>query len=284
MTTKRSLADLASQFENKKTNNNSNQDWKLFFQFWKAPVDSVTTIRWLPDLNEDNPASFLVENLTHELFINGKKETVACLEMYGEQCPICELSRKYYNKKSVDYNEFLGKKFYRKKEYLGQCLVLETQVEHDAEQLVKLIKIGPKILEQITAAFKSGDLDEDPWNFKGGYNFRIRKTQNGEFANYGTSNFSPKQTDISDDVIQKIELFNLEDKRTPKTDRVALEAMLLAAQTVSSAPAQSPRVVVDNDDSVDVTASIPETKPTVSTSGMTAIERLRARQAQQQVD
>jgi len=155
-TAKRSLADLAAAFTSKTTDGGGgNANWKLFFNFWKAPVDSVSTVRFLPDANEDNPMGFLVENLVHELTINGKREKVPCLKMYGEACPICELSARYYDEKSPEYSEELGKKFYRKKSYLGQVLVVDTPVEHNAEQLVKLIDFGPQVFKQIQAAFQS---------------------------------------------------------------------------------------------------------------------------------
>jgi len=235
---KKSLADLASAFASKASGEGSgNQQWKLFFNFWKAPVDSTSVVRFLPDADEDNPMGFLVENLAHELVINGKREKVPCLKMYGEDCPICTLSQKYYDEKSPDHNEQLGKKYYRKKSYIGQVMVIETPIENDQEQLVKLIEFGPKIFKQIQTAFQSGDLEVPPFELKGGYNFRIKKSKSGEYADYGTSSFSPKQTNVEDDVIDSLKLYNLTEYRTAKVSREVLEAMLLADQTGGSMPA-----------------------------------------------
>jgi hypothetical protein len=234
--TKRSLADLASAFTQKAAGGGGDQSWRLKFAFWKAPVDSVSTVRFLPDQDEENPMGFLVENFVHELVINGKRETVACLKMHGEDCPICALSQKYYDEKDPEHNEALGKKYYRKKSYLGQVLVIDTPVEHDAEQLVKLIDFGPAVFKQIQASFQSGDLEEAPYELKGGYNFRIKKTKSGEYASYTTSSFAPKQTDVADDIIAAIELFDLKQYRTPKTGREQMEAMLIADQTGASMP------------------------------------------------
>jgi len=229
---KKSLADLASAFASKTSGDNTgNQTWKLFFNFWKMDVDSTTIVRFLPDADEENPMGFLVENLAHELTINGKREKVACLKMYGEDCPICALSQKYYDEKSPDHNEKLGKKYYRKKSYIGQVLVIDTTIEHDQEQLVKLMEFGPKIFKQIQASFSSGDLEEAPFELKGGYNFRIKKSKSGEYADYGTSSFAPKQTDVADDIIESMTLYNLGEYRTPRITRDVMEAMLLADQT-----------------------------------------------------
>lgn len=289
---KKSLADLASAFSQKASGGSGDQTWKLFFNFWKAPVDSVSTVRFLPDADEENPMGFLVENLAHELTINGKREKVACLKMYGEDCPICSLSQMYYDEKSPEHNEALGKKYYRKKSYIGQVVVVDTPIEHDQEQLVKLMEFGPKIFKQIQASFASGDLEEAPYELKGGYNFRIKKSKSGEYADYGTSSFSPKQSDVADDVIESMNLYSLAEYRTPRITRDIMEAMLSADQTGGSfsddapketakpavaAPKPTPKPAVEEDD----TPATPKEEATASTGEkkLSVVEQLRARAA-----
>lgn len=290
MATKRSLADLAAAFTAKTNEGGGNATWKLFFPFWKAPVDSVSTVRFLPDQDESNPMGFLVENLVHELTINGKREKVACLKMYGEACPICELSARFYDKNSPEHNEEMGQKFYRKKSYIGQVLVLESPVEHDADQLVKLIEFGPQVFKQIQAAFQSGDLDVAPFELKGGYNFRFRKTLTGSGQNsYTTSSFAPKQTDVSDDVIESIQLYDLKNYRAARVDRVAMEAMLVAAQTGESysgggsdddeAPAPAPAPAASKPAAQAASAPAPAPAPAADGAKLSVVEQLRQRAA-----
>lgn len=289
--TKRSLADLAAAFSSKTTENTGNATWKLFFPFWKAEVDTVSTVRFLPDADETNPMGFLVENLTHELTINGKREKVACLKMYGEDCPICDLSARFYDKKSAEYNEELGKQFYRKKSYIGQVLVIDTPIEHDTEQLVKLIEFGPQVFKQIQAAFQSGDLEAAPFELKGGYNFRFRKTKTGSGQNsYTTSNFAPKQTDVGDDVLEKMNLFTLNDYRTQKTERAAVEAMLVAATTGGSYNSPDDSVGEEGSEATATAKVAPAPTPAPSAAAkaeeasaaggkLSVVEQLRARAA-----
>jgi hypothetical protein len=228
MSAKDKLAALSAAFDKKASSGGGDQTWKLFYPFWKMPDDGVAVVRFLPDLDPDNSLGFLVENLQHELVINGKREKVACLQMHGERCPICDLSRKYYDEK----NDAMGKKYYRKKGYIGQVIVIESPIDHDQNQLVKLVEFGPQIFKQIQAAFQSGDLEEAPYEFKGGYNFRFRKTKSGDGNNsYVTSNFAPKQTDLDDEIIEALTLFNLADYRGKKLDVATVEAMLVADQT-----------------------------------------------------
>lgn len=284
---KKSLADLASAFA-QKTSGGGDTSWKLFFNFWKAPTDSVSTVRFLPDLDEDNPMGFLVENLTHELVINGKREKVACLKMFNEECPICALSQKYYDEKDPEHNEALGKKYYRKKSYIGQVIVIDTPIEHDAEQIVKLIDFGPAVFKQIQSAFQSGDLEEAPYELKGGYNFRIKKTKSGEYASYTTSSFSPKQTDVSDDLLESLTLFDLKQYRTSKTSREQIEAMLIADQTGASmpesddTPAPAPAPAAKPAAKVEAAEPAPAPAPAAPAGEkkLSVVEQLRLRAAQ----
>lgn len=285
--TKRSLAALTEQFMQKTTDGGGDQSWKLFFNFWKAPIDSVSIVRFLPDADEENPMGFLVENLSHELVVNGKRERVPCLKMYGEDCPVCSLSQKYYDEKSPEHNQALGKKYYRKKSYIGQVLVLESPVEHDAERLVKLIDFGPAVFKQIQAAFQSGDLEVAPFELKGGYNFRIKKTTSGEYASYTTSSFAPKQTDVSDDIIEKLELYNLADYRTARVSRDVLEAMLVADQTGSAYGSSKPEAEKEKEKpqsskmaalAKSVSSASPDEAPAPAAGvKLSAVEQLRAR-------
>lgn len=285
---KRSLAELTQQFAAKTTEGGGGGDWKKFFNFWKADMDTVSVVRFLPDADEENPMGFLVENLAHELVINGKREKVPCLKMYGEECPICALSQQYYDEKSPEHNEQLGKKYYRKKSYIGQVIVMETPIEHDQDQLVKLIEFGPAVFKQIQAAFQSGDLEESPFELKGGYNFRIKKTKSGEYASYTTSSFAPKQTDVGDDVIEKLELYNLADYRTPRVSKDVLEAMLVADRTggqYGDAPSKEGGAKPSNGLSLakkpktDEADAEPAAAPATGEKKMSAIEQLRARAA-----
>lgn len=230
---KRSLADLVSAFETKNTDTASgNDDWKKFFPFYKAAVDTTTTVRFLPDLDEDNPRGFVVENLYHELNINGRKERVACLRMHGEDCPACKASEQFYDEKSPNHNPAKGKAMYRKKSYIAQAVVLETtiQMREDAP-LVWLLDFGPQIYNKMIADMKSGDLENNPVEFQGGHNFRIRKSLNGTENSYATSSFSPKPTDLPADMIDQVvdQMYDLKNYRAKRVDAAVMETMVNAA-------------------------------------------------------
>lgn len=283
MSAKNKLDALKGAFE-KKNAGGGDQSWKLFYPFWKIPEDSQAVVRFLPDLDEDNNLQFLVEKLEHELVVNGQKKRVPCLTMFGEECPICALSRQYYDEK----NDEMGKKYYRKKSYIGQIIVVESPIEHDQAQLVKLIEFGPAVFKQIQAAFQSGDLEEVPYEFKGGYNFRIKKTKSGQYASYSTSSFAPKQSSLDEDVIEQINLYNLADFRGQKPDRATVEALLVADQTGASfndggddsgddAPAPAPAPAVKAAPAAEEAAAPAPAPAASSGKSSSVLEQLRAR-------
>ena len=238
---KRSLADLVSAFETKNTDTTSgNDNWKKFFPFYKAAVDTTSTVRFLPDLDEDNPRGFVVENLYHELNINGRKERVACLRMHGEECPACKASEQFYNEKSPNHNPAKGKAMYRKKSYIAQAVVLETTVQmRDDAPLVWLLDFGPQIYNKMIADMKSGDLENNPVEFQGGHNFRIRKSLNGTENSYAPSSFSPKPTDLPADMIDQVvdQMYDLKNYRAERVDAAVMETMVNAALNSMGGPA-----------------------------------------------
>jgi hypothetical protein len=224
------LQALAAAFT-KPTNTGSEggaSRFRKFYSFWKMEIGQTATIRFLPDANTENPLGFVTENVTHKLQINGENKTVPCLSMYGEACPVCALSQKFY----AEGNEQEGKKYYKKREYLSSAIVIASPfVYDDPEDLVKVVSFGPKIFKLIQSAFTSGDLEEVPYDFNSGYDYRIRKTQSGDYADYTTSSFAPKATALDPEVVEAIQLVNLSDFRTPKMDRAVVEQMLNSALT-----------------------------------------------------
>lgn len=230
---KLSLNDLIAGFSAAPTNSGGDDSYKKFFPFYKADTDTTTTIRFLPDRNADNPRGFIVENIYHELNVNGRKERVACLRALGEDhCPACAASAAYYDEANPNQNVALGKSLYRKKSYIAQVLVLESTVPtNNPDRLVNLIDFGPQIYTQIFAGLRSGDLENNPTDFQGGHNFRIRKTLNGTENSYATSSFAAKTSDVPNDMLEQIEseMYDLSEHGAKYVPAQVMETMVQAA-------------------------------------------------------
>lgn len=274
-----SLDQLKAAFSKQEAKSDNTGYWDKFYPFWKMELDQTALVRFLPDLDENNPMGFVVENLSHKLTVNGKERTVPCLKMYGESCPCCELSRKYYDEK----DEKMGLKFWRRQDFIAQLLVLHSPFEYphtDDDNPVRLVMLGPKIFKLIQAAFASGDLEDNPTDFVNGYDFRFTKSKQGQWADYTLSKFVPKQSPVPADLLDRMVLNNLADYRTRKIDRATMEAMIQAdlngasyedkSENGKSSDVDTPKPGVNAEDLVS------STKPTAAVVSKTEVNEAPA--------
>ena len=201
------LAALKGAFASE-TKENTGGNNNNYFPFWDMPVGSRAVIRFLPDLNENNPRGFLVEKVTHNLTVNGQRRSVPCLGMYEEDCPVCKVSQDYYKAK----DEVNGKKYWKKRQYIAQALIVEDPLPknddtgENNEGKVKAISLGFQIYNIIKEAFGSDELEAVPYDFAEGYDFIIKKTEQGQYASYAVgTKFANKQRALTDDELVAVE-------------------------------------------------------------------------------
>ncbi len=229
-----SLTQLQSAF--KKADSDGSNLPNNYYPFWRMKDGESATVRFLPDADDENPFGFMVEKLMHNLRINGENKSVACLKTYEEDCPICKVSSEYYKKD----DKTNGKKYWRKKQYITQAIVLEDPLDADDttgethEGKVRFLTLGYQIYNVIKEAFESGELDEVPYSYKGGCDFVIKKTKQGEYSTYAVgSRFTRKSSDLTEEQLVLVEenLGNLADllPKNPGVDKV--QGMLEAALT-----------------------------------------------------
>jgi hypothetical protein len=221
----------------KKADNDGNNLPNNYYPFWRMNDGDSATVRFLPDANKDNPFGFMVEKLMHTLEINGENKSVPCLKMYDDaDCPICKVSSEYYKKD----DKVNGKKFWRKKQYITQALIIEDPLPADDTTnethvgKVRFLTLGYQIYNVIKEAFESGELDEVPFAYKGGCDFIIKKSKQGDYSTYAVgSRFARKSSNLTDDQLVVVEdnLGDLSDllPKNPGLDKV--QGMLEAALT-----------------------------------------------------
>lgn len=182
---KKSLEALKAAFSTPEREERSSQP-NNYYPFWLMKVGEKAVVRFLPDRDENNIRGFLVEKVFHNLTINGQKKNVPCLSMYGEDCPICKVSQDYYKHK----DEVNGKKYWRKKQYIAQALVVEDPLEADKdsgekhEGKVRFVSLGYQLYNIIKEAFASDELESVPYAFEDGYDFIIKKSEQGQYSTY----------------------------------------------------------------------------------------------------
>lgn len=209
---KRSLASLKSVFSPADTGNNTGGQTftNNYYPFWNMKVGERAVIRFLPDANEDNPRGFLVEKTFHNLEINGQRRSIPCLTMYGEDCPICKISQAYY--KAND--KINGKKYWKNKQHIAQAIIVEDPLPANEETgekhtgQVRYITLSFQLYNIIKDAFSSDELESIPYDYEQGYDFIIKKTEQGGYASYSVgTKFANKPRSLTE-----AELSNAYDK------------------------------------------------------------------------
>lgn len=253
------------------------------YPFWNMNFDEKATVRILPDKNEDNPRIFYVEKLEHKISINGKDKTVPCLSMYGEECPICELSKSYYKHEGKESKN--GKYYYRNKTSMMKGMVIKDPLPVDDETgessvgKVKTLQFGYQLMQRLISDLNSEDFEDDaePWNLQNGNNFFIVKTKQGNYGNYAISSaFSRKETAIPEQYAEDLELVDLSTLIPPNPGYETVKRLLdLHLNGGSEAPEKdedddtppapkpkrSVKEALEDDDDDDVPATPPSRKP-----------------------
>lgn len=211
--------------------------WDKFYPFYKMGFGETALFRFLPDADEENPLGFIIENKYHEFTINGKKKKIACLKMHDghdAHCPACAMSAKYYNELG---DEKMGKLFWRKVDYIGAGLVMQSPFDFPIkpdENPVRLVSLGPKLFKRIETSIASGDFEVAPYDLDEGFDFKIMKTKQGEYADYSSSEFVRKATAISGALRERLELVDLKKFRFARVDADAMQAQIEAFLTGKS--------------------------------------------------
>jgi len=227
-------AKLKEQENNKGGGNNTPGD-NAIFPFWNIKEGESTTMRFLPDGDEDN-TFFWAERLMIKLpFAGIKGDTdsrpvivqVPCMEMYGKTCPILSEVRGWFKDPNL---EDMGRKYWKKRSYIFQGFVTDNPLKEDQtpENPIRRFIIGPQIMPIIKQALMDPELEELPTDYTSGLDFRLIKTSKGGFADYSTSNWARRERPLNDDEMKAINehgLFNLKDFLPKEPDETALQVI-----------------------------------------------------------
>jgi len=234
-----SLADIRARLaaqDNKSSSNGNQQSGGLVYPHWNIDEGSSATIRFLPDGNDANPY-FWVERAMIKLPFAGVKGgdskdvmvQVPCMEMYDTDipCPILAEVRPWFKDKSL---EDMGRKYWKKRTYVFHGFVHTDPMNEDnaPENPIRKFMISPSIFNIIKASLMDPEMEDLPTDFTNGLDFRIAKTQKGQYADYGTSTWSRKETALTDEEQASIATHGLTDLSTylpPMPDANTLKIM-----------------------------------------------------------
>ena len=219
-----SLAEIRARIqaqENKSSGSSNQQSDNAIYPHWNMDEGTTASIRFLPDANPTN-TFFWVERQIIKLPFNGVKGDsnvkqiqvqVPCMEMYGENCPVLAEVRPWYKDESL---KEMANKYWKKRSYLFEGFVRQNPIGDDKVPTnpIRRFVISPQIFAIIKASIMDPEMDEIPTHYTRGLDFNVKKTTKGGYADYSTSNWSRKEsalTELEQQAIDSHGLFNLSD-------------------------------------------------------------------------
>jgi len=220
-----SLADIRARIaaqESKKSGQGQRaQSDNAIYPHWNMEEGTTATIRFLPDADSKN-TFFWVERQIIKLPFNGVKGDpqhkqvvvqVPCVEMYGDNCPILAEVRPWYKDDTL---KEMANKYWKKRSYLFQGFVRQNPIGNDVTPAnpIRRLVISPQIFSIIKASLMDPEIQELPTDYMRGLDFNIKKTSKGGYADYSTSNWSRRESPLTEAEQAAIDahgLFNLAD-------------------------------------------------------------------------
>jgi hypothetical protein len=177
------------------------------YPHWNIAEGQTATVRFLPDADPNNTFFWIERAMIKLPFAGVKGEAnskpvtvqVPCMEMWGETCPILTEVRPWFKDKSL---EDMGRKYWKKKSYLFQGYVVDSQYKEDGktpENPIRRFIIGSQIFNIIKAALLDPDMEELPTDSLRGVDFRIVKTSKGGYADYSTSQWARRERALNNE-------------------------------------------------------------------------------------
>lgn len=223
---------LKQEEQAKKEKNSNGRGNSDLYPFWNIEIgdENKAVVRIVPHAGmEQDSIDPFVYKLEHVLSIGGKDHKIPCIKMYDEECPICELSRKYYAAR----DEEKGKYYYRDKKALASAYIVKDplpvneETEENDEGKLKVVQLGNQLATRYDSRWrqllKDDELSDLPWSLTDGINFNIVKVMKGKFANYEVeSDFARKSSSLPEEFLETFEPVDLTKflPKNPGLDKV----------------------------------------------------------------
>lgn len=228
-------AKLLEQENRAKSNSSQGGGDNSIYPFWNIPEGSSSTLRFLPDADTDNVYFWKERQMIRIPFsgVAGGDEhkavtvNVPCVEMWGETCPIHAEIRPWFKDPTM---EDMARKYWKKRSYLFQGFVVDSGLEEDSvpDNPIRRFIINPSIFNIIKSALMDPDFSELPTDYEQGTDFRLTKTQKGQYADYSTSNWARRERSLSEEernAVAEHGLYNLNDFMPKKPNTEELNAI-----------------------------------------------------------
>ena len=208
----------------------------LTYPHWNIPEGTSTTLRFLPDANEDNTFFWAERQLIKLPFpgIKGQDEKkpvivqVPCIEMWDGKmtCPILNEVRPWWKDKSL---EETARKYWVKRTFYMQGFVKQDPMNeaNTPENPIRKFIIGPQLFAIIKAALMDPDMEHSPVDFVNGTDFIVSKTSKGGYADYGTSKWARKESSLTEEMQDAVAQYKPVDLSTYLPKRPSPEQLAI---------------------------------------------------------
>jgi hypothetical protein len=208
---------------------------KTVYPFWNLPEGGESSIRFLPDGDQNNTFFWVEKSMIRLPFagVKGSNDNrqvlvqVPCMEMYGEVDPIITEIRPWWNDDSL---KDLARAYYKKRSYVFQGLVVKDGMNEEGlpENPIRQFFVSPQLMPLIKAALLDDEIEDIPTDYVNGIDFKITKNTKGGYADYSTSNWSRRTRPLSEaelDAVNTYGLKKLVDLLPKKPDAAAQRAI-----------------------------------------------------------
>ena len=215
------LEELRAKLKQQDNSQNAGLDNSLY-RHWDIPNDTTAVIRFLPDSNEDN-IFFWRERQMIRMPFQGIKGCdvdeevtlqVPCIDMWHPKT--CRITKEIIPWFNGEFDQ-LARMYWKKRSYIFQGFVQSSPIDEDnpPENPIRRFIIAKQIFKIIHDSLMDDELETIPTDYDEGVDFRIKKTQktsqNGTYNDYTTSQWARKETSLSEEQLEAIEKYGLND-------------------------------------------------------------------------
>lgn len=217
------LAEIRAKLQaldNKASGNKSGGD-NTNYPFWNIATDGQARIRFLPDADPENTFFWVEKQVIKLPFpgIKGDDENkqvwvqVPCVEMWGDQCPVHQEIRPWFNDETL---KDTARTYWKKRSYIFQGLVVDSSLTEDSvpENPIRRFVIGSQIFKLIKSSLLDPDFEYIPTDYENGTDFIIAKTSKGGYADYSTSKWARRESALDQDQLAMVEGSELQDLKS----------------------------------------------------------------------
>lgn len=208
------------------------------YPYYMIPIGSTAVLRLLPDADPDADLPY-VTKYTVKLPFNGISGgehatdapvicTVVSEETWGQKGVITGAISHLWN--GSDEEKALARAYYRRANYIWQCLVVANPVNEPATvPPIRTLNVGKAIHELLTSALTDTEAVYAPYDVTHGRDWRCVPVMQGNYRNYSKSSYSLRERPLSDQEQATIEQHGLrrlaDELGTPPSDEA--KALLL---------------------------------------------------------